>query len=139
MALAASVVGSQVPLAAVTLETMGLLLEVLGEVPSETAQLLQAPLVQKLTCHSSLLRMGVGSPSLQNAMPNLIIVHLTPAAEAAHGHATAVHPTAVCILCIWGILGDTWVPAFQAIPKQCRLPVQENDALTDAAHVLLQL
>ena len=59
VALAASVVGSQVPLAAVTLETLGLLLEVLGEVPSETAQLLQGPLMQKLACHSSLLRMGV--------------------------------------------------------------------------------
>ena len=34
VALAASVIGSQVPLAAVTLETLGLLLEVLGEVLS---------------------------------------------------------------------------------------------------------
>ena len=32
MALTASVIGSQVPLAAVTLETLGLLLEVIGEV-----------------------------------------------------------------------------------------------------------
>ena len=67
MALAASVVGSQVPLAAVTLETLGLLLEVLGEVPPETAQLLQAPLEQKLTCRSSLLRMGVDSPPMSRS------------------------------------------------------------------------
>ena len=99
MALAASVVGSQVPLAAVTLETLGLLLEVLGEVPSETAQLLQAPLMQKLTCQSSLLRKGVGPVSLQNAMPKLNMVHLTLAAEAAHGHATADNSAAVGVLC----------------------------------------
>ena len=87
MALAASVVGSQVPLAAVTLETLGLLLEVLGEVPSETAQLLQAPLMQKLTCQSSLLRKGVGSaPVLHFRMQcsKLNMVHFfTLAAEAA--------------------------------------------------------
>lgn len=59
VALAASVIGSQVPLAAVTLETLGLLLEILGEVSPETAQLLQAPLMQKLTCQHSLLRMQV--------------------------------------------------------------------------------
>ena len=59
VALAASVIGSQVPLAAVTLETLGLLLEILGEVPPETAQLLQVPLTQKLTCQHSLLRMQV--------------------------------------------------------------------------------
>ena len=71
MALAASVVGSQVPLAAVTLETLGLLLEVLGEVPSETAQLLQAPLMQKLTCQSSLLRKGVGQCHFRMQCQNL--------------------------------------------------------------------
>jgi len=59
VALAASVIGSQVPLAAVTLETLGLLLEVLGEVPADVAQLLQAPLMQKLTCQHSLLRVQV--------------------------------------------------------------------------------
>ncbi len=110
MALAASVVGSQVPLAAVTLETLGLLLEVLGEVPSETAQLLQAPLVQKLTCHSSLLRVGVGLLSLHDAMPDLIIVHLTPAAGAAHGHVTADYPAVVGI--------TVHVPTSQAIPQK---------------------
>lgn len=52
-------IGSQVPLAAVTLETLGLLLEVLGEVPADVAQLLQAPLMQKLTCQHSLLRAQV--------------------------------------------------------------------------------
>ena len=60
VALAASVIGSQVPLAAVTLETLGLLLEILGEVPPETAQLLRVPLTQKLTCQHSLLRVQVG-------------------------------------------------------------------------------
>ncbi len=59
VAVAASVIGSQVPLAAVTLETLGLLLEILGEVPPETAQLLRVPLTQKLTCQHSLLRMQV--------------------------------------------------------------------------------
>ena len=52
-------IGSQVPLAAVTLETLGLLLEVLGEVPADVAQLLQAPLMQKLTCQHSLLHVQV--------------------------------------------------------------------------------
>ena len=70
VALAASVVGSRVPLAAVTLETLGLLLEVLGEVPPETARLLRAPLEQKLTCHCSLLRMGVGLPHKSPSRPH---------------------------------------------------------------------
>ena len=64
VALAASVIGSQVPLAAVTLETLGLLLEVLGEVSPETAQLLESPLLQKLTCQHSLLRMQVNIAQL---------------------------------------------------------------------------
>ena len=136
MALAASVVGSQVPLAAVTLETLGLLLEVLGEVPSETAQLLQAPLVQKLTCHSSLLRMGVGSRSLHDAMPDLIIVYLTPAAGAAHGHVTADYPAVVGM--IVHVLhpklslkrGVAWAVG------TCTKTLMQRDGLTDSAYTL---
>ena len=66
--LAASVIGPQVPLAAVTLETLGLLLDILGEVPPETAQLLQAPLMQKLTGQHSLLRLQAShsSPKIIN-------------------------------------------------------------------------
>ena len=58
-AMAASVLGDQVPVAVVTLETIGLLLEVLGEVAPETTTLLQDPLTWKLTSSHSLLRVQV--------------------------------------------------------------------------------
>lgn len=58
-ALAASVLGGQVPVAAVTLETIGLLLEALGEIAPETTALLQEPLAQKLTGSHFLLRAQV--------------------------------------------------------------------------------
>lgn len=58
-AMAASVLGDQVPVAVVTLETIGLLLEVLGEVAPETTALLQDPLTWKLTSSHSLLRAQV--------------------------------------------------------------------------------
>lgn len=54
--MAASVLGSQVAVSMVTLEAIGLLLEVLGEVPSDMVALLQDPLTAKLTCPHSLLR-----------------------------------------------------------------------------------
>ncbi|CAL8466413.1 g5949 [Coccomyxa elongata] len=55
-ALAASVLGDCTPVAAVTLEALGLLLEVLGEVAPEVTALLQDPLTWKLTGGCSLLR-----------------------------------------------------------------------------------
>jgi len=61
-ALAASVLGSQVPVAVVTLETIGLLLEALGEVAPETTALLQEPLAQKLTGAHSFLRAQARGP-----------------------------------------------------------------------------
>lgn len=58
-ALAASVLGDCTPVAVVTLEALGLLLEVLGEVAPEVTALLQDPLTWKLTGSCSLLRAQV--------------------------------------------------------------------------------
>ena len=49
-----------------------------GQVPTETAELLQAPLVQKLTCPSSLLRVQV---RVERPL-NLLAI-----AELSHGHS----------------------------------------------------
>ena len=55
-ALCASVLGGCVPVGAATLEALGLLLEVLGEVSAEAVALLGPPLAAKLTCGHGLLR-----------------------------------------------------------------------------------
>jgi hypothetical protein len=49
IALLVGALGEHVPVAVVALEAMGLLLEVLGEVPPETVAALHDPLLAKLT------------------------------------------------------------------------------------------
>ena len=55
----ASVLGSHVPLAIVTLEAMGLLLEILGEVSPAMLKQLEEPVLWKLTCDHACVRAQV--------------------------------------------------------------------------------
>ncbi len=59
-ALLASVLGSHVPLAMVTLEAMGLLLEILGEVSPSMLKQLEDPVMWKLTSDHACVRAQVG-------------------------------------------------------------------------------
>lgn len=61
-ALLASVLGGKVPLAVATLEAMGLLLEVLGEIPSHAVDGYLGPVLDKLTGKSTCLRHQVPPP-----------------------------------------------------------------------------
>ena len=58
-ALVASVLGSKTPLAVAALQAMGLLLEVLGEIPESQVDLLSGPVTAKLTGDSTCLRLQV--------------------------------------------------------------------------------
>lgn len=60
-ALLASVLGAQPPLAVATLEAMGLLLEVLGEIPEKQVQSLAQAVSAKLISDCTCLRMQVGT------------------------------------------------------------------------------
>lgn len=58
-ALSATPLGSKVPLGIVTLEAMGLLLEILGEVSPELALEVEKPLLTKVVAKQSVLRSEV--------------------------------------------------------------------------------
>ncbi|KAK9820084.1 hypothetical protein WJX72_005985 [[Myrmecia] bisecta] len=97
-ALVASVLGSHVPLAVVTLEAMGLLLEVLGEVQLEMLSQLEEPVGWKLAADHSCLRsqaacvlaaMAVAEPS---SAARLLEAHLTKLSLAAAKLASLAGP-----------------------------------------------
>ena len=71
MALLVSVLGGHVPLAVASLGAMGLLLEVLGEIPPDTVALLEGPVQAKLLAPSSCLRRQVANAS-QPVKPTLM-------------------------------------------------------------------
>ena len=64
----ASVLGAHVPVGAVALQATALLLEVLGEIPSDAAGTVREPLLGKLAAAQLCLRTQVGG-WLQNRLP----------------------------------------------------------------------